>query len=142
MAEKVVLRGSSLLTKEKTRQSVMDGSDCAYDYTCATCEEDGENTEANHYCSNCGKQFCDTHLKMHNVLFKKHTVQGREKVSMWLSTSINSSTGENISISNMSICSREEELKQMCSLHAVEIQTYCRDHDVVCCTVCVATKHR
>lgn len=122
------------------RQStIMAGSDMVYDYTCNPCEESDKNTEATHYCINCARQFCDECLKMHDHIFKKHNVQGREKVSMW------SMMSDNVSVGNLSLnstISESQERRQMCTLHTAEIQTYCRDHDVVCCTVCVATKHR
>lgn len=122
-----------------TRESVIQGSDIAYDYTCSPCREGGDMTEATHFCSNCGKQFCDNCLMMHNHLFKKHLVHGPDMVSLWTSSSFSDTS----SVCSLSLSiNNEGECKHMCTLHSSEIQTFCRDHDVVCCTVCVATKHR
>ena len=123
------------------RQSIFMSSDIVHDYQCTPCEESGTNTEASHYCAHCGKQFCDACLQMHNHLFKRHTVHGKENVSMW--SNINEHEKLSLSASMTSLSSTiSTSSSQICPLHASEIQTYCRDHDVVCCTVCVATKHR
>ncbi|XP_052779245.1 uncharacterized protein LOC128216665 [Mya arenaria] len=105
--------------------SIQRGCDFIHDFACSPCEEDGLNTEAQHFCSQCTKHYCDNCVPVHNKLYKRHTVLDRKDVKKWVATPGTVGTLER--------CERhpEEELKLLCI-----------DHDQLCCHLCVAVDHR
>ncbi|XP_045186744.2 uncharacterized protein LOC123544745 [Mercenaria mercenaria] len=107
-------------------RSVAGSSDVIHDISCTPCSEDARNTEAVNYCVNCETYFCQTCVGYHNKVLKTHNVLDRNAMK---------------SIKHESKQSEAEA--RDCSEHPGNvIQMYCGNHDVVCCTVCVAVDHR
>ena len=58
----------------------------------------------------------------HTRLYRHHVLLGRDKIHVWQGA---------------------EMLKDRCLRHTyTEADMYCRDHDVVCCHLCITTDHR
>lgn len=96
-------------------------SDAVYDFTCSPCEDDNLNTEASCYCNQCLKHFCNKCVQLHNLLYKSHTVLGKDKRTEW----------------------GFPEAVVTCLRHGHQkLEMFCDDHDAVCCLVCVSTLHR
>ncbi|WAR26335.1 TIF1A-like protein [Mya arenaria] len=105
--------------------SIQSCCDFIYDFSCSPCEENGFNTEAHHYCTQCTKYYCENCVSKHNGLYQKHAVLGREDVKKW-----EAAPGV---VDSLMRCVRHngEELKLVCG-----------DHDQLCCQICVAVEHR
>jgi len=105
--------------------SLCKGSDAVHDFTCSSCNHDGLNTEATHFCRECAECFCVKCVKHHNKALKKHTVLGRKDVLQW------------VSVSN------KVDAWEYCDLHKTKpLELYCKKHDQLCCHICVSTDHR
>ncbi|KAH3749963.1 uncharacterized protein LOC127847747 isoform X4 [Dreissena polymorpha] len=97
------------------------GSDTIWDFTCSACQE----LEAQCHCEECCKGFCDSCVKLHNQLYKTHTVFGREQMDKW-------------PLAKSTLDSLEQ-----CEEHIDEkIKLFCDDHSQLCCHICVALHHR
>ena len=107
-----------------TSVSVNMTSDMLYDYTCSPCTEDGLNSEATYYCSQCAKLFCDSCIILHNKILRSHSVLDRTDLSKWCIPKV---------LSGFEICERHE---------GKELEMFCCDHDKVCCSVCISVEHR
>lgn len=106
------------------KESVSITSDIFYDYTCSSCTEDGRNSEATHYCTQCEKLFCDSCIALHTKILRDHTVLGEQAKSLWK-------------------VQRWQSCLDGCERHAgKELEMFCSDHDKVCCTICVSVEHR
>ncbi|XP_052778521.1 uncharacterized protein LOC128215961 [Mya arenaria] len=105
--------------------SIQRGCDFIHDFACSPCEEDGLNTEAQHFCSQCTKHYCNNCVTKHNGLYKRHTVLDRKDVKKWAAT-----PG---TVDVLAGCERHpgESLKLVCG-----------DHDQLCCHLCAAVDHR
>ncbi|XP_052780010.1 uncharacterized protein LOC128217136 [Mya arenaria] len=105
--------------------SIQRGCDFIHDFTCSPCEENGFNTEAHHYCTQCTKYYCQNCISKHNGLYQKHAVLGRKDVMKW-----EAAPGV------------VDDLER-CGMHPGEaLKLVCGDHDQLCCHVCVAVDHR
>ncbi|XP_052782026.1 uncharacterized protein LOC128218399 [Mya arenaria] len=105
--------------------SIQRGCDFIHDFACSPCEEDGLNTEAQHFCSQCTKLYCDNCVPVHNKLYKRHTVLDRKDVMKWMAAP--GTVGA----------------LERCMIHPGEaLKLVCIDHDQLCCHVCVALDHR
>ncbi|WAR26028.1 hypothetical protein MAR_011732 [Mya arenaria] len=104
--------------------SIQRGCDFIHDFACSPCEEDGLNTEAQHFCSQCTKHYCNNCVTKHNGLYKRHTVLDRKDVKKWAAT-----PG---TVDVLAGCERHpgESLKLVCG-----------DHDQLCCHLCAAVDH-
>ncbi|XP_052780006.1 uncharacterized protein LOC128217134 [Mya arenaria] len=105
--------------------SIQRGCDFIHDFSCSPCEENGFNTEAHHYCTQCTKYYCQNCVSKHNGLYQKHAVLGRKDVNKW-----EAAPGV------------VDDLER-CGKHPAEaLKLVCGDHDRLCCHVCVAVDHR
>ncbi|XP_052781621.1 uncharacterized protein LOC128218112 [Mya arenaria] len=105
--------------------SIQRGCDFIHDFSCSPCEENGFNTEAHHYCTQCTKYYCQNCVSKHNGLYQKHAVLGRKEVNKWESAP------------------RVVDALERCGMHPGEaLKLVCGDHDQLCCSVCVAIDHR
>ncbi|XP_045194226.2 uncharacterized protein LOC123549851 [Mercenaria mercenaria] len=100
------------------------------DYTtCLPCSEAERVTEAIRYCVECKSHLCEQCLQDHNKfasLRKHHTVDKSE-------------IADHLEETDQSKANTEIE----CGSHYGQyIDTYCKDHDEVCCSICVTIKHR
>ena len=105
--------------------SINKGCDFIFDFNCFTCQENenDRNTEAKFYCEECSKFFCGKCVELHNSLFKKHALLGKENISQWPETDV-------------------VELQQ-CKEHRKEKLTiFCEDHSQVICHVCHFHNHQ
>ncbi|XP_052780008.1 uncharacterized protein LOC128217135 [Mya arenaria] len=109
----------------KFESSIQRGCDFIHDFACSPCEENGFNTEAHHYCTQCTKYYCQNCVSKHNGLYQKHAVLGRKDVNKW-----EAAPGV------------VDDLER-CGKHPGEaLKLVCGDHDRLCCHVCVAVDHR
>ncbi|XP_052781935.1 uncharacterized protein LOC128218323 [Mya arenaria] len=105
--------------------SIQRGCDFIHDFACSACEEDGLNTEAQHFCNQCTKYYCDKCVPVHNKLYKRHTVLDRKDVKKWAAAP------------------EMVDVLERCNRHPGEtLKLVCGDHDKLCCHVCVAMDHR
>ncbi|XP_052778775.1 uncharacterized protein LOC128216245 [Mya arenaria] len=101
------------------------GCDFIHNFACSACEEDGLNTEAQHFCNQCTKYYCDNCVPVHNKLYKRHTVLDRKDVKKWAAAP------------------GMVDVLERCERHPGEaLKLVCGDHDQLCCHVCVAVDHR
>ena len=99
------------------RRSVQGASDAIYDFNCSYCEK-----EALFFCEKCIKNVCTKCTAAHTRLYRHHVLLGRDKIHVWQGA---------------------EMLKDRCLRHTyTEADMYCRDHDEVCCHLCITTDHR
>ncbi|XP_052779862.1 uncharacterized protein LOC128217055 [Mya arenaria] len=109
----------------KFESSIQRGCDFIHDFACSACEEDGLNTEAQHFCNLCTKYYCDNCVTKHNGLYKRHTVLDRKDVKKWAAAP------------------GMVDVLERCERHPAEaLKLVCGDHDQLCCHVCVAVDHR
>ncbi|KAH3852297.1 hypothetical protein DPMN_094801 [Dreissena polymorpha] len=101
------------------------GSDQVIDFSCTFCSEnEGLTTEAQFYCKECVKCFCTECVILHNGLYKKHVVSGREEKDEWP-----------VNESNLGL--------EKCDQHPdKDIELFCEDHSQLCCLLCQFTNHR
>ncbi|XP_052779304.1 uncharacterized protein LOC128216699 [Mya arenaria] len=105
--------------------SIQRGCDFIHDFACSACEEDGLNTEAQHFCNQCTKYYCVNCVLVHNKLYKRHTVLDRKDVKKWAAAP------------------GTVDVLERCERHPGEaLKLVCGDHDQLCCHVCVAMDHR
>ncbi|WAR25912.1 hypothetical protein MAR_011616 [Mya arenaria] len=101
------------------------GCDFIHDFACSACEEDGLNTEAQHFCNQCTKYYCNNCVPVHNKLYKRHAVLDRKDVKKWAAAP------------------GTVEVLEICERHPGEaLKLVCGDHDQLCCHMCVAVDHR
>ncbi|XP_052780984.1 uncharacterized protein LOC128217701 [Mya arenaria] len=105
--------------------SIHKGGDFIHEFACSPCDEDGLNTEAQHFCSQCTKYYCNTCVTKHNGLYKRHSVLGRKDVKKWVAAQ------------------GTVDALERCERHpGIALELVCVDHDQLCCHVCVAVNHR
>ncbi|XP_053392477.1 uncharacterized protein LOC123562724 [Mercenaria mercenaria] len=117
----------------KFTESVLGASDEIYDYNCSSCEESGVYKEAHKYCDSCKLYYCKKCLGDHNKfpalrghLIKDVTSQPKQTVQTGAPSESTPGTQT-----------------EPCENHPEEmIKMYCGEHDIVCCTVCIALEHR
>ncbi|XP_052778751.1 uncharacterized protein LOC128216221 [Mya arenaria] len=109
----------------KFESSIQRGCDFIHDFACSACEEDGLNTEAQHFCNQCTKYYCDICVTKHYGLYKRHTVLDRKDVKKWAAAP------------------GMVDILERCGRHPGEaLKMVCGDHDQLCCHVCVSIDHR
>lgn len=100
------------------------GHDAFYVHRCTHCAGKKLNTEADSYCTECGKLFCDACAKNHDAFTKGHRLLKRKDVAKWGKVTDERTTFE-------------------CEQHpGKELEMYCVDDDSLCCSICVHLKHR
>ncbi|XP_052801799.1 uncharacterized protein LOC128232338 [Mya arenaria] len=105
--------------------SIQRGCDFVHDFSCSPCEENGFNTEAYHFCTQCTKYYCQNCVSKHNGLYQKHAVLSRMDVKKW------------------EAAPEVMDAIKRCDMHPEEaLKLVCGDHDQLCCHVCVAVDHR
>ncbi|KAH3720503.1 hypothetical protein DPMN_063402 [Dreissena polymorpha] len=103
--------------------SINRGCDFIFDFSCFTCQENDRNKEAEFYCEECSKFYCNKCVEHHNYLYKKHAILGKENISQWPETDV-------------------VELEQ-CQEHRKEKLTiFCEDHSQILCHVCHVHNHQ
>ncbi|XP_053382860.1 probable E3 ubiquitin-protein ligase MID2 [Mercenaria mercenaria] len=112
-------------------RSQIDASDAFHDFSCSPCSEDGKNTEALYHCIICQAFYCQTCVNFHNKFTKNHSVTDR--TSDAFGQEFGKSATKSSKVLPTDVC--EEH-------HGEEVKMYCGHHDLVCCTVCIAVKHR
>ncbi|WAQ95598.1 hypothetical protein MAR_028288, partial [Mya arenaria] len=106
------------------RSAVCQRSDLIYDFVCSPCKDDGLNNEAQFFCDECKKYYGNTCVRLHNKLFRTHSVLGRQEVSKWLGYA---------GLSPMETCDKHSDRK---------LELLCEDHNELCCHICVSLTHR
>ena len=110
------------------RTSISLGSEPFYDFSCSNCARDDKHTEGESFCVECNETFCTSCLVFHNkiAIMRQHKLLDKTK---------------------MAARGPQQELVQLptsrCTAHPDQlINIYCGQHDLVCCTVCIAEDHR
>ncbi|XP_053392064.1 E3 ubiquitin-protein ligase TRIM71-like [Mercenaria mercenaria] len=102
--------------------SLKDGSDADFELICTPCSEDNERIEAIKYCQECQEYLCAMCTKHH----------GRLKA-----------TRAHILLDKDNAKQSSFVAKTKCRYHPDrDIEMYCEAHDMVYCTMCIATEHR
>jgi len=118
-------RIKTMTSKSKFRSTLEYGSDMVYDFTCHSCQDEKKNIEANFFCQDCSQCFCDTCVKHHSKILKRHAVLGRKDVDKWSTDT--ALVGPLV----------------RCDSHPGEIhKLYCGDHRRLCCPVCISVDHK
>ena len=103
-------------------------SEQLFDVSCSPCSEDNRISEAKKFCVECGLHFCEQCVRFHK---KIPSLQTHEIVDL-----TEGEKGQNKE-------DKAEIPTERCSIHHGKlIDMFCKDHDVVCCGVCIAIKHR
>ncbi|XP_053398381.1 zinc-binding protein A33-like [Mercenaria mercenaria] len=111
----------------KFAKSQIDASEALYDFPCNPCAKDGKNMEAKFQCLDCQMFYCNRCVTGHNKFTANHNVVERTSKLF----------GQKRSLSS------DELPRDLCEEHRGEvIKMFCGQHDRVCCTVCIALKHR
>ncbi|KAH3848920.1 hypothetical protein DPMN_091305 [Dreissena polymorpha] len=107
----------------KMENSINRGSDLFFDFACFPCQENDRNIEADVYCEECSKLYCNKCVEYHNLLYKKHAIVSKKQISKWPETNV----GE----------------QEQCQEHKKEKLTiYCEDHSQLICQVCHLHNHK
>ncbi|WAR26056.1 hypothetical protein MAR_011760 [Mya arenaria] len=101
-------------------------SDLIHDFSCSPCEEDGLNSEAGYFCVDCSKYYCSRCESKHGGLFKRHRVLDRKDVKKWAAV-------PGTVVDDLEICEHHPGKK---------VELFCRDHQELCCHICVSVGHR
>ncbi|XP_053382448.1 polyadenylate-binding protein 1A-like [Mercenaria mercenaria] len=112
-------------------RSQIDASDAFHDFSCSPCSEDGKNTEALYHCSICQAFYCQRCVNVHNKFTKNHSAT--DKTSDTFGQNFGKSATQSSNDLPTDVC--EEH-------HGEVVKMFCGHHDLVCCTVCIAVKHR
>ncbi|XP_045168559.2 uncharacterized protein LOC123531558 isoform X2 [Mercenaria mercenaria] len=110
-------------------KSQTDASDVIHDFPCVPCSEEGKNTEAFYECADCHTYYCQRCMEGHNKFIKNHTILDKRAMKS------GSSQRRQSPQANLPEYTCDEH-------HGEVIKMFCGHHDVVCCTVCIAVKHR
>ncbi|KAH3707847.1 hypothetical protein DPMN_067265 [Dreissena polymorpha] len=102
--------------------SIHGGSDLFFDFSCFYCQENDRNTEAEFYCEKCSQFYCQKCVELHNTLFKKHGIFGKENISQWPNTNV--------------------DAQEQCQEHKKELTGFCEDHSELICHVCHINNHQ
>ncbi|XP_053388659.1 heat shock 70 kDa protein 12A-like, partial [Mercenaria mercenaria] len=101
-------------------------SDEIFDLLCTVCKRKGKNTEAEKFCFDCGDYYCLTCVKVHDdvPLLTGHKILGKNQFQ------------------SMSIRMKPPVPTERCDKHSHKhIDMYCKYHDEVGCSTCMATEH-
>ncbi|XP_060551110.1 uncharacterized protein LOC132712711 [Ruditapes philippinarum] len=103
-------------------QSLKDGSEADYEVTCTSCSKDNIREEADKFCPECQEYLCKTCTRYHSRLnaTQQHKLLDKNDANRGLHTA-----------------------RTKCQYHTDrDIEMYCKTHDMVYCTLCIATEHR
>ncbi|XP_060554537.1 uncharacterized protein LOC132715543 [Ruditapes philippinarum] len=104
---------------------VSESSDIVHEFACKPCSDDDKNIDGVNFCAECQTYFCQACVQFHNKCFKTHTIYNKSGVK----------SGK--------LQFEQTQSGLACDKHAGNlIQMYCREHDTVCCAVCIAVDHR
>ncbi|XP_060599641.1 uncharacterized protein LOC132753214 [Ruditapes philippinarum] len=110
------------MAEGSTFPSFTDGSDACAENCCTPCGEDNVNEEAVKYCPECDEYLCTRCTSQHTWrnATKSHKLVDKKDAKHSLSG-----------------------VKTKCLYHLDrDIEMFCRTHDMVYCTMCIATDHR
>ncbi|XP_045188488.2 uncharacterized protein LOC123546347 [Mercenaria mercenaria] len=122
---------NGMATSKMFGRSQIDASDALHEFSCSPCSEDGKNSEAWYHCSICQAFYCQRCVDVHNKFTKNHSVS--DKTSDTFGQEFGKSAKQNSNDLPTDVC--EEH-------HGEVVKMFCGHHNHVCCTVCIAVKHR
>ncbi|XP_060596614.1 uncharacterized protein LOC132750623 [Ruditapes philippinarum] len=113
--------------KTKLTHSVSHGSAEDFVLFCIPCDRDGERVPAKGFCTTCNEHLCKTCYKHHRkpAPTRNHVLLDEDSMS--------TTPTAPISQDDFDSCDDHQDEKQ---------KYYCRDHDIVVCSVCVTLDHR
>ncbi|XP_053385731.1 E3 ubiquitin/ISG15 ligase TRIM25-like [Mercenaria mercenaria] len=118
-----------MATGDDFTKSIAEGSEEIFDKCCSPCSESGMTKEADKFCVECGSYFCAKCLLYHNKfpVLRPHQIVDKSGQN---NRNENFETGTSLPT-------------ERCSMHHGKlVDMFCKDHDEVCCAVCIAIKHR
>ncbi|XP_053374260.1 uncharacterized protein LOC128546885 [Mercenaria mercenaria] len=94
---------------------------------CTPCVREDKNVDAVKYCVECNENFCRSclrqHIKHFSSVSQHHKLLNRDEMPEWLSAP-------------------PKEVENKCTRHPEnQLDSYCADHDLVCCGACVVIEH-
>lgn len=98
-----------------------------FDFSCCACVKKNLKTEADKYCSNCLNYFCNECVKLHDMwpALSKHVILDKSEIGQFQNST------KLLQIPT-----------QRCADHRTKIvDMYCKTHDQVGCTTCMALYH-
>ncbi|XP_045178394.2 uncharacterized protein LOC123538389 isoform X1 [Mercenaria mercenaria] len=120
-----------MATGGKLGMSQIDASDALHDFSCTPCSEDGKHMEALFQCTDCQIFYCQRCVSIHNKFTRNHKVL--EKSSNLFKQGPR----------QQKLSCTSDLPTDLCEEHHGEIiKMFCGQHNIVCCTVCIAMKHR
>ncbi|XP_053392478.1 uncharacterized protein LOC128555094 [Mercenaria mercenaria] len=133
----------------KCTESVLGASEEIFDYNCSPCEESGVYKEAHTYCNMCKLYYCmkctGDHDKFPALRGHVITIVSLSGIRHYLpldTTTVTSQPEQTVQTGTHGVSIPAPPV-QPCENHPEEmIKMYCGEHDVVCCTVCIAHDHR
>lgn len=94
---------------------------------CGPCLRDGSNNAPSVWCIECEEPLCSSCQKAHHLI---KTIQNHHLVDV-----------QNMTLDNIS--DMKISAMQTCSIHKnLSIDSYCKNHDVLCCPSCMTENHR
>ncbi|KAH3799661.1 hypothetical protein DPMN_153272 [Dreissena polymorpha] len=100
-------------------------SDCVHDFLCSGCDVSVLPIEAQYFCKDCPRYYCENCIDLHSQLFKKHVVLRRADRSDWPIAEV--------TLGYITQCEQHPEEK---------IKMFCKDHRKLCCIYCLHSDHR
>ena len=103
-------------------QSINDGSDADFELACTPCGEDKLREEAIKYCPECDEYLCINCSRHH----------GRQKATKSHVLQDTNAAKQSLVVARIKCHNHSDR----------DIEMYCKTHDMVYCTMCIATDHR
>lgn len=101
-------------------------SDSYSDFPCGFCGRENRNVEAEKFCMDCEDYLCGECISLHKKfpLLRSHKLETISKAETFRQDSVG-------------------KIRNECPTHRGEyLQTFCADHDAICCNTCVSVGHR
>ena len=87
---------------------------------CTPCKTKDKKTKCEYYCTDCEAYYCEECFELHPRVpyLAKHTVLKHGDIDVW-------STAQ-----------------YKCTTHGKNFEFFCKEHNALCCHVCISLKHR
>ncbi|XP_060592303.1 transcription intermediary factor 1-beta-like [Ruditapes philippinarum] len=116
------------MATSKDFTNISKDSEEMFDICCSSCSDDNKTIQAKKFCVECGLNFCENCVKFHK---KIPLLQSHEIVDV---TQVGKGEVKQVT---------KELPTERCNIHHGKLMDmFCKDHDEVCCGVCIALKHR
>ena len=118
---------------EQSQSSTTEESEKGSFVSCSMCADDDKSSRAKYYCVDCDLYYCVKCVKFHSKFpaAKSHQVNDVASSDMTDDNTESDVQGHVAAVTLKCLVHRDKVLS-----------TFCKDHDEVCCDVCVVIKHR